>query len=59
MKIGALLRTTAIAASVIAVLGACSSGGAAPAASTGDKNAVLQYWLWQDDATDTTWAATM
>ena len=56
MKIGALLRTTAIAASVIAVLGACSSGGAAPAASTGDKNAVLQYWLWQDDATDTTWA---
>jgi multiple sugar transport system substrate-binding protein len=56
MKTGAFLRMTAVAVAAAAALAACSSGGQAPAASSGDKNAVLQYWLWQDDATDTTWA---
>lgn len=56
MKIGVFLRSTALAVGIATILAACASGGAAPTASSGNKNAVLQYWLWQDDATDTTWA---
>lgn len=56
MKIGAFLRTTAIAVGAATILAACASGAATPAASSADPNAVLEYWMWQDDATDTTWA---
>lgn len=54
MKIGPFFRTTAFAVGVAALLAACGSSPA-PAASS-SKNAVLQYWVWQDNATDTTWA---
>jgi multiple sugar transport system substrate-binding protein len=56
MKIGAFFRTTAVAVCATAILAACGTSGQGPTASSGSKNAVLQYWLWQDNATDTTWA---
>ena len=59
MKIRALARTVALAAGGAILLASCASGGAAPASagsSTGKSSAVLNYWLWQDDATDQTWA---
>jgi multiple sugar transport system substrate-binding protein len=56
MKIGAFLRITAVAVGAAAILAGCAAGSPTPAASIGDKNAVLDYWLWQDNATDTTWA---
>jgi multiple sugar transport system substrate-binding protein len=57
MKIGAVIRITAMA-SIVAVLAACSTtSSATPANSGGKATAVLNYWLWQDNATDQTWAA--
>lgn len=38
---------------VSALLAGCSAGGGAPADSEGPVE--ITYWLWQDDATDSTW----
>ncbi|PVU81989.1 hypothetical protein DDP54_02020 [Cellulomonas sp. WB94] len=58
MKIRALARTLAVAAGAATLLASCASGGSTASAgsSTGSSTAVLNYWLWQDDATDQTWA---
>lgn len=49
MKKGAVFITAAL---MVGGLAACASDSGS---ETGDPNAVLEYWVWQDDATDPTW----
>ncbi len=39
----------------IGALSACSDSPGGGGAGDGDPNRVLEYWVWQDDATDPTW----
>ncbi|MEQ6898177.1 sugar ABC transporter substrate-binding protein [Microbacterium sp. KR10-403] len=47
--------TGALAASALLLAGCSGGGGSADTDNGSTKGQTLTYWLWQDDATDTTW----